>query len=102
MKMFKLLTICTLLALLLVPAALWAQEPAAPVGRGVTEFGFRGVTGDVYGRTKAGSVPFSNGFKPNVLNSDLNTYNDLRNSFYIPRLGYRTDNLFATDNYFHF
>jgi len=101
MKTFKLITICTLLALLLVPASLWAQESAVPVGQGVTEFGFRGVTGDVYGRTKSG-VPFSNGFKPNVLNSDLNTYNDFRNSFYIPRVGYRTDSLFATKNYFNF
>ena len=50
MKSFKLIALCTLLALLLVPAVLTAQEPAAPE-RGVFEFGFRGVTGEVYGRT---------------------------------------------------
>src|SRR5689334_15139063 len=99
MRMFKLITICTLLALLLVPVAAMAQESAAPVGRGFTEFGFRGVSGDVYGRTNAGSVPFSNGFRPDVLNSDLNLYNDIRNSFYVPRIGYRSDNLFGTKNY---
>src|ERR1051326_1882400 len=102
MKMFKLIAICTLLALLLVPAAVWAQEQTAPGGHGVTEFGFRGVTGDVYGRTSAGSVPFSNGFKPNLVNSDLNTYNDYRSSFYIPKINWRTDSLFGSQTYFNF
>ena len=102
MKMFKLITLCTLLALLVVPVAVLAQEQTSPGGHGVTEFGFRGVTGDVYGRTTAGSTPFSNGFKPNVLNSDLNTYNDYRSSFYIPKITYRTDSLFGSQTYFNF
>jgi hypothetical protein len=101
MKMTKLLTLCTLLALLLVPAFVSAQEQA-PGGRGVTEFGFRAVTGEVYGRTQPGSVPFSNGFKPNVLNSNLNTYNDYRNAFYVPKINWNTDSLFGSQNYFNF
>src|SRR5689334_8998871 len=101
MKTFKWFAIFTLLALLLVPAVVLAQEPAAP-GHGVTEFGFRGVTGSVYGRTTPGSVPFSNNFRPNVLNSDLNTYNDYRSSFFIPKLNYKNDSLFGSENYFNF
>src|ERR1051326_4422235 len=102
MKLSKLIAIATRLALVLGPAAVWAQEQTAPGGHGVTEFGFRGVTGDVYGRTTAGSVPFSNGFKPDVLNSDLNTYNDYRSSFYIPKINWRTDSLFGSQTYFNF
>jgi hypothetical protein len=97
MKIFKLLAICTLLALLLVPGAVFAQEQ--PSERGVVEFGFRGVTGSVYGRTDAGSVPFSNGFRPDVLNSALNTYNDYRSSFYVPKIDAHLDNIFGSDSY---
>ncbi len=99
MKIFKLFALCALLALLLVPMAVYAQEQ--PTERGVVEFGFRGLTGDVYGRTTSGSVPFSNGFRPNLLNSALNTYNDYRNSFYVPRFNARMDNIFGTDSYLH-
>src|ERR1044071_3135095 len=97
MKMMKLFAICTLLALLLVPSAVFAQEQAPE--RGVVEFGIRGVTGDVYGRTNPGSVPFSNSFRPNLLNSALNTYNDYSNSFFVPRFSAHIDNVFGTDSY---
>jgi hypothetical protein len=101
MKTIKLFAICALLALLLVPAAMFAQEQA-PERTNVVEFGFRGVTGSVYGRTNAGSVPFSNGFRPDLLNSPLNTYNDYRNAFYIPKISSRVDHLFGSDSYLHF
>ena len=99
MKSSKLVAIVTLLALLLVPAAIFAQEQKAPE-HGVIEFGFRGVAGDVYGRQagKPGTL-FTNGFRPDLLQSPLNTYSDYRNSFYIPRFDAHIDNVFGSNNY---
>ena len=97
MKLFKLFALCTLLALLLVPAAVMAQEQAPE--RGVVEFGFRGVTGTVYGRTNPGDVPFSNNFRPDLLNSGLNTYYDYRNAFYIPKFNYQSDTFLGSTSY---
>ncbi len=99
MKTSKLFAVCTLLALLLVPAAVWAQEPAAPE-RGVMEFGFRGVTGEVYGRSFLASTtaPGSNLY-PKLLNSPLNAYSDYRNAFYIPKFNVQLDQLFGSNTY---
>ncbi len=101
MRIFKLIALCTLLALLLAPAAVYAQEQAAPE-HGVIEFGFRGVTGDVYGRTDTGILRFSNGFQPDLLNSRLNLYTDNRSGFYIPRTDFQVDNLFGSKHYVRF
>ncbi len=98
MKIFKLIALSTLLALLLAPAAVMAQEQAAPE-RGVIEFGFRGVTGEVYGRTDPGTVPFSNNFRPDLTNSALNLYTDNRSGFYIPKFNALLDNLFGSNSY---
>ncbi|MGI9102505.1 MAG: MtrB/PioB family outer membrane beta-barrel protein [Terriglobales bacterium] len=98
MKLSKLLAMTALLALLLVPAAMLAQEQKAPE-RGVVEFGFRGVTGEVYGRTQAGTLPYSNGFRPELFDSPLNLYSDYRNQFYIPKLDTRVENLFGSQQY---
>ncbi len=98
MRLFKLLAICALLALLLAPVAVFAQEQKAPE-HGVIEFGFRGVTGEVYGRTNDGRLPFSNGFQPNLLNSPLNVYSDYRNAFFIPKIDTRIEGLFGSKNY---
>ena len=99
---FKLLAICTLLALLLVPAGVFAQEQAAPE-HGVMEFGFRGVAGDVYGRLpgKPG-LQFSNGFRPDLLQSPLNSYSDYRTSFYVPKFSVHMDNIFGSNSYLTF
>ena len=99
MKIFKLFALCALLALLLVPAVVSAQEPAAPE-RGVVEFGFQGVMGEVYGRTFPASttVPVSL-LRPDVSNSGLNTYYDYRNSFYIPKFNYQTDSFLGSQSY---
>src|SRR5689334_9122569 len=99
MKSSRLLAICVLLALLLVPAAIFAQEQKAPE-HGFIEFGFRGVTGDVYGR-EAGKpgLPFTNGFRPDLSSSSLNTYADFRNSFYVPKFSAHIDNVFGSNNY---
>jgi hypothetical protein len=97
MKIFKLFALCALLALLLVPAAVVAQEQAPE--RGVVEFGVRGVTGEVYGRTDPGTVPFSNGFRPDLRNSALNTYQDYRNGFYIPKINYQVDSFLGSQSY---
>ncbi|MBZ5567931.1 MAG: MtrB/PioB family outer membrane beta-barrel protein [Acidobacteriia bacterium] len=99
MKIFKLFALCTLLALLLVPAAVFAQEQAAPE-RGVVEFGFRGVTGEVYGRTFPASTALPGStFSPDVLNSGLNTYQDHRSGFYIPKFNALLDGIFGSNNY---
>lgn len=98
MKLFKLITLCALLALLLVPAVVTAQESAAPE-RGVVEFGFRGVTGTVYGRTNPGDVPYSNNFRPDLTNSALNLYTDNRSGFYIPKFNALLDGVFGSKSY---
>src|SRR5437868_6716400 len=101
MKIFKLLALLALLALLLVPAAVFGQEQAAPE-HGVVEFGFRGVTGTVYGRTDRSAVPFSNAFHPNLSDSALNTYYDYPNAFYIPKATVQLDSLFGSRHYLNF
>ena len=98
MKIFKLIALCALLALLLAPAAVMAQEQAAPE-RGVIEFGFRGVTGEVYGRTDPGTVPFSNNFRPALSNSALNVYTDNRSGFYVPKFNALLENIFGSNSY---
>src|SRR3569832_308064 len=99
MKSSKLVAITVLLALLLVPAAVYAQEQTAPE-HGSIEFGFRGVTGDVYGRQPGQpGTQFSNGFRPNLTNSALNTYSDFRNAFYIPKFSAHIENVFGSNNY---
>ena len=56
----------------------------------------------MYGRTNPGDVPFSNNFRPGLLNSNLNTYNDYRNGFYIPRSTMQIDDLLGSKSYFSF
>jgi hypothetical protein len=99
MKMTKKLVLVALLALLVVPAAMFGQEQRP--GRGMIEFGFRGVTGEVYGRTGASDIPFSNGFRPDVLNSTLNTYTDYRSGFYVPRFKSQLDGFLGENSYFN-
>src|SRR5512147_1267924 len=101
MKMLRELTVLALLALLLVPAGAFSQEQGAPE-RGFVEFGFRGITGTVDGRTQPGDVPFSNGFRPDVVNSGVNTYKDYRNGFYIPRSSLFVDHVLGTNSHFSF
>jgi hypothetical protein len=91
MKITQQLIVVTPLAFLLLPAAAFSQDSSAPQ-RGYVEYGFRGITGTVDGRTKLGDVPFSNGFRPDILTSGVNTYTDYRNSFYIPRSNVYIDN----------
>src|SRR5512146_1397975 len=90
-----------LLAVLLFPAAVFSQEQVVPE-RGFIEFGFRGITGTVDGRTHPGEVPFSNGFRPDVLDSSVNTYKDYRNAFYVPRSSLFMDDVLGTKSYFSF
>jgi len=102
MEITKRHMVVTLLALLLVPAAAFSQNQSAAPERGYIEFGFRGITGTVDGRTNLGGVPFSNGFRPNVLSSGINTYRDYRNGFYIPRSSMFMDHFLGTNSYFSF
>jgi hypothetical protein len=99
MRMTKQLRVTALLALLFVPSVALGQDPAAP-GQRFIEFGFRGITGTVDRRTGPGEVPFSNGFRPDITNSGINTYRDYRNGFYIPRARVYVDNFLGTKNYF--
>ena len=90
MKMTKQITFA-LVALVLVPAALFGQAELQPA-LGSVEFGVRHVWGDVYGRP---DLPFS----PNLFNSKLNEYSDLRNDFFIRRFNLRMDDLFGSKNF---
>jgi putative beta-barrel porin MtrB/PioB len=87
----------TLLALLLAPVGAFSQEAPA---RGYVELGYRGITGTVDGRTHPGEVPFSNGFRPGILFSGVNTYRDQRNSLFIPRSSMFLDKVQGTRSYF--
>ena len=94
----------SLLALLIVlgAAPIQAQDTTKQSSntKGFVEFGFRGITGDVSQRTGLGETPFSNGFRPDILNSVFNTYRDIRNSLIIPRADLFMENVFGTKNYF--
>lgn len=93
--------VATLLALLLAAAGAYGQDaPMVSAPQGYLEFGFRGITGTVDGRTHPGEVPFANGFRPDILNSGINTYRDYRNSVYIPRSDLLIDNFLGTNHFF--
>ena len=91
-------TVVALLALLFIPAVALGQDPIA-AGQRFVELGFRGITGTVDGRNGLGQVPFSNGFRPDILNSGINTYRDYRNGIYVPRSRMYFDNFLGTKNY---
>lgn len=97
--MTKQLTVPALVALLLVPVSAFGQDPAAP-GQRFIELGSRWITGTVDRRTNPGEVPFSNGFRPDILNSGVNTYRDYRNGFYVPRARIYVENVLGTKSYF--
>ncbi len=90
--MTRQLFITALLALLLVPAAASGQ------GTSSIEFGFSGLTGTVDARTDAGQIRFSNGFRPDIVNSGVNTYDDHRNRLDIPRAS--IEKILGTNRYF--
>ncbi len=103
MKTTKTLLLIALLQLLPVPpAALGQEEDQAQGGSegSFIEFGLRGITGTVDGRTNPGGVPFSNGFRPDVLSSGVNTYRDYRNGIYIPRASVFVDHVLGLNSYF--
>lgn len=99
--MTKQLMLIALLALLFAPVITLGQDPGAP-GQRFIEFGFRGITGTVDRRTGPGEVPFSNGFRPDIVNSGINSYRDYRNGFYVPRASVFIDNFVGTKSYFSF
>ena len=78
------------LALLLVPAMIFAQEQ--PAERGSIELGVRQVWGDVYGRPDLS-------FKPSLLDSKFNEYSDIRNGFFIKNLNASLDNVLGSNNF---
>jgi MtrB/PioB family decaheme-associated outer membrane protein len=89
-----------LLSLVLVPLTIRAQETQTPPEQpnrtyGYVDFGFRGIFGDVYGRR---DLPF----EPELKNSKLNEYRDLRDGFFIRNAHLQIDNLFGTNSYFTF
>ena len=101
-------------ALLLLPAAAFAQEPEPQPERGSVEFGIRDTWGDVYGRpdlatgpsttgnpaTQLGCVGCGTPFSPLLSNSKYEEYRDLRNGFFIKRINARFDNVLHSNNYF--
>ncbi len=90
MRMTKLLTLVVLLALLLVPAALFSQEQTPE--RGSIEFGVRQYWGDVTGRP---DLPFT----PPLSNSKFNEYRDIRNNFFVRRFNLNFDDILGSKNY---
>jgi MtrB/PioB family decaheme-associated outer membrane protein len=88
-----------LLALLFVPAVALSQDSGTPK-QNFIEFGFRWITGTVERRTNPGEIPFSNGFRPDILNSGINIYRDYRNGFYVPRANVFVDNALGSKSYF--
>lgn len=96
-------TVVALFALLLGSTAASSQERAASSQerkpeQGFVEFGFRGATGTVDGRTNPGDVPFTYGFRPDILTSGINTYRDYRNSVYISQAN--IERRLGTNGYF--
>ncbi len=73
------LLIAALLALLLAPVTVLAQDTS------YIDFGVAGVSGSVDARTGPGQVAFSNGFQPDIINSGVNVYQDNRNTLLIRR-----------------
>ena len=95
MKLMRRQTILILLALLLVPALLFSQEPPAQPAKspqGSVEFGVRGVWGKVYGRP---DLPFT----PDVLTSKFNEYGDRRTGFFIRKFDLHFDDVLGSKNY---
>src|SRR5262249_50886245 len=62
---------------------------------GPIEFGFRTFWGDVYGRP---DLPFT----PDLANSKLSEYSDIRNNLYIRRARVNIDGVLGTQNYFDY
>ena len=95
MKLMRQPTILVLLALLLVPALLFSQEPPAQPAKpsnGSIEFGVRGVWGEVYGRP---DLPFT----PDVLTSKFNEYGDRRTGFFVRKFDFHFDDVLGSKNY---
>src|ERR1700760_1055132 len=86
----KMTAMFALLALLLVPAALFAQEQATE--HGSIELGVRDVWGSVYGRPDLS-------FKPSLLDSKFNEYSDIRNGFFVKNLNASMDNVLGSNNF---
>ena len=98
-------------ALLLLPDAFCAEEPAPE--RGSVEFGVRYVWGDVYGRPDLQTGPSTSGnpsvtpgclgcgtaFDPLLRTSKYEEYRDLRNGFFIKRFNATFDNVLNSKNY---
>ena len=102
MKLTKQLVLVVLLALLLLPVAVFAEEP--PPERGSVEFGVRYVWGDVYGRpdlqgVSPGCLGCGTPFDPLLKTSKYNEYRDLRNGFFVRRFNARFDNVLNSNNY---
>src|SRR5438445_679128 len=73
------------------------EVPAAEISfpeeeRGMVDFGFRTFWGDVSGRP---DLPF----KPDLANSKMNEYTDIRKNFYVRRARINQDDLFGTSLY---
>ena len=109
----------TVLALLLISAAVFAQEKSSdekPAGTGVVEFGVRYTWGTVYGRPDLvlgpnGPAPSGNpsitpgclgcgtAFGPLLRTSKYEEYRDLSNGFFVPKVDTTFDNFLKSRNF---
>jgi MtrB/PioB family decaheme-associated outer membrane protein len=106
------LAITAVLALLLLPAALLAQDKDKDKDKdkedktadhGSIEFGLRYAWGDVYGRPDLQTgqcLGCGTPFNPALKTSKFNEYRDVRNGFYVRRLDVKYENVLNSKNYF--
>ncbi len=76
-KTVNLVAVLAVLAILVSPAAVFAQE--VPPDHGAVEFGVRGISGEVDGRPDLG-------VRPSLFTSKMNEYRDLKNGVFVRRL----------------
>ncbi|MBI3209321.1 MAG: MtrB/PioB family outer membrane beta-barrel protein [Candidatus Solibacter usitatus] len=91
--------VAALLPLLLFPTLALCQDERERE-KSIIELGVRGITGTVDDRSGLGGVPFSFGFRPDLLSSGINTYRDFRNGIYIPRSSILVERILDTNSYF--
>jgi len=109
MKKLNGLTATAALALLILPAGLFAQEKPDKdkqenaADHGSVDIGLRYSWGDVYGRPDLQTgqcLGCGTPFDPNLNNSKFGEYRDMRNGLYLRRIDLRFENVLNSKNYF--
>lgn len=112
MKWFQKLQAVTVLAFLLMPAGVFAQDAEKDKDKDKSkesqtahidvDFGLRYAFGDVYGRQDLQTgqcLGCGTAFSPALSTSKFNEYRDIRNGVYLRRVDVRFDNVLNSKNY---